>query len=132
MSFLLQLDTVCAIFRSLPVAAARAGQNQGQLFLAAPTVTPLEIWLTHPKTPGRYLLAYQSVLAQLQVLDLTEEIAHRAAQISGRLAAQNKKLNAIDLFVAATAVERGLTLVTHASSMFAFIPSIAIVDWMVP
>jgi predicted nucleic acid-binding protein len=38
----------------------------------------------------------------------------------------------MDLFVVATALERGLTLVTHDLGRYAHVPDLTLVNWMMP
>jgi predicted nucleic acid-binding protein len=61
-----------------------------------------------------------------------DAIAHRAAGIGPRLRLQGRRLSLANLLVAATAVERGLTLVTHSAQTFAGIPGLVLEDWTVP
>ena len=132
MSFLLQRDTCTACIRKVPWVTGRVLQHQGALYVSAVTVMTLELWLTHWKTPSRYLQTYAALMQGLAVLSVDESVAHRAAGIGTRLRIQGRPLNTVDLLIAATALEHSLTLVTHVTQVYASVPGLAVVDWLVP
>lgn len=110
----------------------RIQQNQGALFQAAPTITSLEIWLRRYQTPLRYTQAFFAMLRAFTIVVLDEPIAHRAAMLAGVLEAQKYQLPTIPLFVAATALECGLALVTHETQRFAPVFGLTLTDWLLP
>jgi predicted nucleic acid-binding protein len=111
---------------------SRFMQHQGELHVAAATVMGLVLWLLHPKTPSRYMQGYASLMQQVEVVNLDQPVAERAAFVGSQLAGQTPRLTPIDLMVVATALERGLTLVTHDGPHYANVPGLLTVDWMVP
>jgi len=132
MKFLFHFDSFCAAVRRHPLMVQRINQHQGSLFLAAPTITSLELWLVRYKTPLRHTQTAFAMLLAFTIVVLDEPIAHRAARLENALAAQRHRLQTIPLFVAATALEHGLTLVTHETQRFAPVPGLTLADWQLP
>jgi predicted nucleic acid-binding protein len=96
------------------------------------SLTGLEIWLLRPRTPLRHRAGYFTFQQGIAVLDVTEPIAHRAAMIDSGLRRQGQRLGLAGLPIAATALERGLTLVTHSTQRFASVAGLTVLDWAVP
>lgn len=68
-------------------------------------------------------------LSQFPLIIPDEAIAWRASRISRRLRAAGIRIGDHDLWVAATAVERGLPLVTRNSGHFARVPALRVVSY---
>ncbi len=66
---------------------------------------------------------------QSRVLPITIEIAQRAADIYDDLRQKGQPLSDADIFIAATALEHGLVLVTNNLSHFQRIPSLIVMSW---
>jgi tRNA(fMet)-specific endonuclease VapC len=132
MSFLLDRETCSAWVRKNRFVYQRFFQNLGNVHLSAMTVLGLELWLLRKRTPSRYLQVYGALMQQLKVVEVDESIAHRAAIIGSDPSTQGRPLDITDLLVAATALVRGLTLVTHQGQRFANVAGLNTVDWMVP
>ena len=54
------------------------------------------------------------------------------ARTRARLEAEGRRLGNMDLFIAATALANGYTLVTHNVRHFSRIPGLKIADWIAP
>jgi predicted nucleic acid-binding protein len=132
MSYLFNRDTCAAWLRANRHLAPRLQQHQGQLHVPALTIFELEVWLSRATTPSALLYRYGLFLRDVQVVSLDDAIAHRAAQLNGAMRRLKAPLTTANLFVAATALERGLTLVTHRTQAFANVPGLSQVDWLVP
>jgi tRNA(fMet)-specific endonuclease VapC len=132
MSFLLDQNICTAWVRGVPLLASRFSQHQGQLHLSVVTLAWVEIWLLRPQTSSRYLQPFGALTRLLKLVNVDEAIAHRAASIAGTLQLQGQRLRTVDLFVAATALVQGLTLVTHSPQVFAPVAGLTVVDWLVP
>jgi predicted nucleic acid-binding protein len=87
----------------------------------------LEIWLLRRQTPLRYQPRYFNLRYAVVLADVTEPIAHRAALLNHGLRSQGRRLGLADALIAATALESGLTLVSHSTQAFAGIPGLTVV-----
>ena len=132
MSYLLHTDTCSSIIRDVQVVRGRFAGHPVGLFVSAVSLTGLEIWLLRPRTPLRHRTGYFNSQQGVTILDVTEPIAHRAAMIDSGLRGAGQRLGLADLLIAATALERGLTLVTHSTRRFAGIAGLTVIDWAVP
>jgi tRNA(fMet)-specific endonuclease VapC len=70
-------------------------------------------------------------MQQIQLAEVDEPIAHRAAVIGNSLSTQGRRMNTTDLLIAGTALVRGLTLVTPQVQDFAQVPGLTVVDWLI-
>jgi tRNA(fMet)-specific endonuclease VapC len=132
MSFLLRHDTCAAFLRRVRRVLNRATSQQGRLQVSALTVLRLEQWLIRPQTPSALLPRYGRFRNDVRVLDVTEDIARRAVGLWSRLRLQGQRLRDTDLLIVATALVHGLTLVTHATGVYANIPGLTVEDWTQP
>ena len=132
MSFLLEADTCVARLRRNAVVANRFLQHAGGLFLSVVSVTGLELWLLRPNTPSRFQAPYMGLRSCLTLLNVDDAVAHRAARVGNSRPTQARRLTTADLLIAATALEHGLTLVTHHTAAYAGIPGLTVVDWLAP
>jgi predicted nucleic acid-binding protein len=96
------------------------------------SITGLEIWLLRSRTPLRYQQRFFQLRQAVVLLDVTEPIAHQAALVLRGLRSLNRTIGLADALIAATALEQGLTLISHASQVFAGIPGLTVVDWPIP
>jgi predicted nucleic acid-binding protein len=132
MSFLLSGDTCMAWIRGNRRVEARCLQHQPDLHVAAPTIMELALWLLRARTPLRHQWGYRALMQHVQVVSLDRPIAERAALIAPSPSQPGPRLAPVDLIVIATALERGLTLVTHHVQHYAHVPGLTVVDWSVP
>jgi tRNA(fMet)-specific endonuclease VapC len=132
MSFLLHRDACVAVLRGKRRVVARAARHSGNLHVSVLTIMDLELWLVLPQTPSRHLLGYRDFQRDFRILDVNEAIAHRAAGLGSRLRLQGQRVNNTNLLIAATALVHGLTLVTHATRVYANIPGLLLEDWSQP
>ncbi len=80
------------------------------------------IYYGHDST--RYTAIFQQFLRGVSLLSITRSVAKRYALIRGALAQQGQLIDQSDLFIAATAIEHNLTLVTRNLKDFGRIPSL--------
>lgn len=132
MSFLLEMDTCQAHLLKKRLVNARVGLNRGMLHVSVVTVAELGMWLLHPKTPSLYLQGYGAFIGDVKVIEVDEDIAYRAASLGSKLALQNQRMNTADLLIAATALVRDWTLVSHDILFYSKIPGLKLADWLVP
>ncbi len=132
MSFLLNRDACLAVLRGVRAVARRCTANAGVLHVSAVTIMGVELWLLQPSTPVRQAQGYQAMIQAYRVVAVDDAVAHRAAMLGHALRRQGHRLNTVNLLVAATALEHGLTLITHDGQRFAHIPGLTVVDWTAP
>jgi tRNA(fMet)-specific endonuclease VapC len=132
MSFLISLDTCIAFVRAAPLVTARVIQHQGSLQTSAVTMMGVALWLLRPGVPLRHHQGYIAITQQMTVVAIDEPVAFRAARLGANLRHGRPRLSPIDLLVAATALEHGLSLVSHNLQHFSRVPSLSVIDWMVP
>src|SRR5262245_43903222 len=132
MRFLLNRDTCIAWILNKKLVHGRFAQHQNDLFVAAPTVMGLAVWLLRPRVPIRYHVGYRALMQAIQVVNLDRNLAERAAVIGSPSSRSAVRLAPIDLMVIATALEGSFTLVTHDTQRYAQIPGLVLADWMVP
>jgi predicted nucleic acid-binding protein len=82
--------------------------------------------------PLRLQSRFLTFLQTVTLIDVNEAIAHRAAMIGNGLRRQRQRFGFADILIAATALEKGWTLVTRTSQSFANISGLTIIDWTVP
>ena len=66
------------------------------------------------------------------VVDVRAQIAKRFGELRAALLDAGQGTPDMDLLIAATALEHGLTLVTHNVADYAGVPGLSIQDWLVP
>ncbi len=76
--------------------------------------------------------ALAAFLPYAETLDLTDDAAARYAEIRADLKKRGMMIGANDLFIAAHARARGLTLVTNNTAEFEGVSDMAIENWTLP
>jgi predicted nucleic acid-binding protein len=66
------------------------------------------------------------------VLDVNQAIADRFGSLRAAQLDSGTPIPQLDLFIAATALEHQLIVVTHNTKHFASIPGLQFVDWLAP
>jgi tRNA(fMet)-specific endonuclease VapC len=132
MSFLIEQDTAEAWVRGVPLVRTHFPRHQGGLYLSTVTVMGLELWLLHPRTPGRHMQTYAALMQQIKLLNVDDAIAHQAALVGNTFRNQGQRVGAVDLLLAATALVHGLTVVTHSPQVYAQVPGLTLTDWLTP
>jgi tRNA(fMet)-specific endonuclease VapC len=131
MSYLVDTDVVADFLRNRPDAVALLDELQ-RTGLAVSTITYFEIveGILGNRNPRRARNAFRTFLRGVRLLVVSRQIAERAAVIRVELRRQKRQTNerSLDILVAATAIEHGLTLVTHNTRDYADIPGIVLHD----
>jgi predicted nucleic acid-binding protein len=109
----------------------RAIQSTGleQLAISAIVYGEVETGVVFSRDPMRDRLRWQRLLTLVDVLDVTVEIAEVWAQLRGLLKRRGDPLPDNDLLIAATALHRGMTVITRNYRHFARVPGL---DVLVP
>ena len=94
--------------------------------LAISIITYAEVYegIYYGRTPQQYRRIFRRFLQGVQVLGISRPVAERFAILHGELRAQGLLIPHPDLFIAATAVHHGLTLVTRNIRHFERIPDL--------
>src|SRR5262249_24475783 len=131
MTYLLNQDTCIAHLKGNRRVTNRIQRAAGQLHLGAITIFTLERWLFTPAGTGPLLSGYGVFVRIWQLLAIDDDIAHRAASLELHLRRAGHRLGVTDLLVAATALERRLTLVTRQAS-FSHVQGLTLANWFAP
>jgi predicted nucleic acid-binding protein len=132
MNHLLDTDICTLIVQAADPAFLRFSQVSAPPAVSVVSITELERWLLRSGRPLHHQRPFFALLRQVSLIDVTEPIAHRAALVGHGLRSQQRRIGLGDALIAATALERGLTLVTHSTQVFAGIPGLTVEDWSVP
>jgi tRNA(fMet)-specific endonuclease VapC len=115
-----------------PHLAARAGQ---QVFLSVITVSEF-LYGAHrtqdPAQRNRRLAIAESVLTQFKVLQVDVAAARLHAQLKADLAARGTPIGPHDLWLAATCLAHGLTMVTGNLREFRRVHGLSVESWTEP
>jgi tRNA(fMet)-specific endonuclease VapC len=96
-------------------------------FLALQTLAELEVW-TIRSTWGKQTRAnFETYLERFKVVEPNRSISSRWAWAKCETEARGKPMSAQDLWIAATALELGIPLVTHNVSDFEGLPELEII-----
>ena len=128
--FLLDTNAVSyLVARRLPAAEARiAALHPDQLLVSA--VTYGEIWFGLARRPSKASVreAVTNFLREIDVLPWTRHTADIYASVRTDLERMGKPLGALDMLIAAHALEAGATLVS-SDRAFAHVPGLTVEDW---
>jgi tRNA(fMet)-specific endonuclease VapC len=132
MAVLLDTDVLSAIMRKHPAALARSAEYlRDHPRLAFSIITRYEVLRgLSAKGAGAQAAAFDLFCSTSIVLDLTDPVVMRAADIYGRLHSEGRLIGDADILIAATALENGLRLVTNNGRHFSRIPGLSIDNWL--
>jgi tRNA(fMet)-specific endonuclease VapC len=83
----------------------------------------------HPNPP-RILTLISSLVQEVMVIDFDSACAEQYGKLYGDLARQGFSVPVADLMIASVALVHDLTLVTHNTADYRFIPDLRLVDWL--
>jgi tRNA(fMet)-specific endonuclease VapC len=109
-----------------------AGREQEEFFLSAITASALLHGVhraTDPKVRARRSAFVEAVLERFPLLPVDLAIARAHAQLWAELMAEGRLIGAHDLWLAATCLAHGLTMVTTNMQEFARVPGLAVESW---
>jgi tRNA(fMet)-specific endonuclease VapC len=132
MAFLVDTDICSAHLRDTGAVTNRFLQYSGQLFVSVLTVGELLSWTLRNRSSPKYHVGLQALLWDVNIVEVSQDIAWRFGELRAQLLDQGRTIPPVDLLVGATAIFRGLTVVTHNTSHFAQIPGLLLDDWLVP
>lgn len=130
MSFLVDTDICSAHLKGVGAVTGRFLQYTGRLHVSVVTAGELYTWAFRAGAPARRLLALRELLADVVVIETDAAVAERFGRLRATLLERGSPAPPMDLWIAATAIEHGLTLVTHNTADFAAIPGLTLADWL--
>jgi len=89
-------------------------------------------WTLRSNSPPKYHQGLLTMLSDVSVLDVDQTIAWKFGEVRAQLLDQGQPIASIDLFIAATALVRGMTVVTHNTQHFNKVPTLNVEDWLQP
>ena len=102
--------------------------------LAIPLTTYAELLVGAEKSsePDRVRQQIDQLLEAHEVVEITEDVAGHYARIRADLEKRGMAIGGNDLWIAATALAHGATLVTNNTGEFSRVPGLLIEDWTLP
>lgn len=99
--------------------------------LAIPLTTYAELLVGAEKSsqPERVLRQIELLVEAHEIVELTEEVAEQYARFRAELETRGAGIGGNDLWIAATALAHGATLVTNNTGEFSRVPGLMIEDW---
>ena len=116
-----------------PQLSARWKEHRAE-DLAIPLTTYAELLVGAEKSsqPERVLRQIETLLEAHEIVEITEEVAGHYARIRADLEKRGVTIGANDLWIAATALAHGATLVTNNTGEFSRVPRLTLEDWSLP
>jgi tRNA(fMet)-specific endonuclease VapC len=133
MRFLLDTN-VCSEYLKRPGRLAhRFVQHSGGLAVSAVVLAELYSWVSRRHSPKVLCdMIEDDLLECVSVIEFDHSTARRFGLLRGQLLTQGLTVDALDLMIAATALEYDLVLVTTNTRHFANIPGLQLEDWLAP
>jgi tRNA(fMet)-specific endonuclease VapC len=131
-SFLLDTDTCSAYLRGHRNVFNRFVQHSGGLFASMITVGELYAWANRAAASPRLPHGVTRLLVEVRPLMVDLDVAQVFGRVRANLLDRGVVVPANDLFIAATALLRDFTIVTHNVRHFQLVPGLRIADWMTP
>jgi tRNA(fMet)-specific endonuclease VapC len=129
-SFLIDTDVCSAYLKGDRNVWQRFMQYGGRLHLSSITVGELFTWALRGQAPPKRLTALLDLLRDVTVLDVTADVGRKFGELRASLLDKGQGTPDLDLFIAATALVHGLTLVTHNVQDYAKLPGLQVDDWI--
>ena len=125
----LDANPLVDLMRGRPQALLRRFDTVDPSAVSVSTIVVGELWLGAEKAGGFVeSTKVERVLGMFAKVEITEPVANEYARIRAYLEAIGQKMDGNDLWVAATALVHGATLVT-ADTAFARVPDLRVEDW---
>lgn len=130
MSFLLDTDICSAHIKGDRHVWQKMQQHGGGLYVSAITVGELFTWAGRRGVSPTRLIAIRELLSNTAIIDVTTVIAEQFGTLRAALLDSGRIAPEMDLLIAATALAHNLTLVTHNTRDFDYVPGLRLQDWV--
>jgi tRNA(fMet)-specific endonuclease VapC len=100
-----------------------------EIGIPAVVVYELEVGLLRSSFPEKRRAQLAELIGALEILPFGEAEAKAAARIRSNLEGRGLPIGPLDTLIAATALSRGATLVTHNVDEFGRVAGLAVQDW---
>ncbi len=132
MSFLLDSDICSAYLRRPGSLFGRFMQYSGRLWISTITLSDLYTWAYKQDDPTVILNKVHDLLRDVQVLPFDDNCALELGKARGGLLRQGIMVSPVDFMIGSIALVHNLTLVTHNTADFQYIPGLRLEDWLAP
>jgi tRNA(fMet)-specific endonuclease VapC len=113
-----------------PQLSARWQQHRAEdLAIPLTTYAELLVGAENSSQPERVLRQIELLLEAHEIVEITEEVAEHYARIRADLETRGTTIGGNDLWIAATALAYGATLVTNNTGEFLRVPGLLVEDW---
>lgn len=128
MIWLLDTSTIVAALRRHAAVRRRlAGASPDDLAVPSVAVAELAYGAERSADPGRARVVWRAFVDPYPVVPFDRAAAEEHGRV--RFALRARPIGERDLFIAATALAHGLTVVTHNTREFERVPGLAVEDW---
>ena len=103
-------------------------ENQNKIFLSTTILGELYFGAANSGNPTKNQIAIEQFVSLCELLPITENTAKTYATVKHQLKKQGTPIPENDIWIAATAIEHSLTLITH-DQHFQKVNSIILEDW---
>jgi tRNA(fMet)-specific endonuclease VapC len=133
MSFLLDTNTCSAYIKHRRGLAHRFIQHSGRLYLPVIVLGELYTWAYRRPDPTPTLTAIaDDLLPEVHQLVFDSRCAQEFGKMNAILLNAGRPIDGLDRQIAVTALVHNLTLVTHNTSDFQYVPGLRLDDWIIP
>ena len=116
-----------------PQLSERWRQHRAEdLAIPLPAYAELLVGAEKSSQSERVLREVELLLEAHEIVELTEEVAEHYARLRADLESRGDIIGGNDLWIAATALAHGATLVTNNTAEFSRVPGLTIEDWTLP
>jgi tRNA(fMet)-specific endonuclease VapC len=132
MSFLLDTDICSAYLKGDARVGNRVTQYAGRLGISAITAAELFTWALRAKASPSRLKGLLEFFKDIEIFSVDSGVSRKFGEIRAAQLDHGQPTPAMDLLVAATAIAREHTLVTHNIADYINVPGLDISDWLAP
>lgn len=116
-----------------PQLSARWRQHHARdIFVPLTVYAELLVGAEKSSQPERVLRQIETLLEAHEIVEITEDVAEHYARIRAGLERHGVIIGGNDLWIAATAMAHGATLVTANTGEFSRIPGLPLENWSLP
>jgi tRNA(fMet)-specific endonuclease VapC len=133
--YLLDTNTCVQYLRkgnASPVGTRLASHQQSDVTLCSVVFGELLYGALRSRNAAKNLIEVRNFAAKFSSLAFDDAAAEEYAKLRSNLAGKGKPIGSNDQMIAAIALARGLTLVTHNTKEFSRVPGLTLEDWQTP